>query len=841
MDASNAESSSHEAAWAEAWEELRWLERFALRLVGDADEARDLSQEALLASVRHQGESSGPRRAWLTGVLKNLAFKAKRGRRRRRDYEERGAHPEAIPSAEELASRAELQQRLLAFVADLPEHYRTPLLLRYYEELPVRSIATELQLPVRTVHTRLHRGMKLLREAMRVDDPGERAKWMGGLLPCAAALRESGPRPGPAPRGSAVGGIRRLLSWQVGGAALLTVLVAAAGLIPRSTDPSPRSSRFTARSASNPPEDSVDPPRAVDRVLWRRPLETNRGESAPAVAAPPITGVVLDWDERPVADALVRGHAFQGVRFPVNAWSPTEAILGAPLALSARTDSTGRFELPSRAESVLLQAEADGFVCAIAGVWATRERRDDPFLVLAPSMDLERRVLDHSGAPVIGANAWVSIDESVAATFHRPFIHQHRPHWAATSDANGWLRFPTLPAVPEARLTVHTSESGASSWPLLEAPAQLVLGPQPLSPLRGTVVDFRGRPVHGALVHTGERSTLTGSDGVFELACEELPRELWLTKETWAPTQVSLDQSLGTGPHRTLTLGERAAGLRGRVTDREGKALSGLLVWLVNPTLQGLPSSPAVLESLAAGGDGYRHSARTDSQGRFRLGGLRPTHAYELRVLDSETAQWSDFGPFQPAHELQPLGLRFPKHELLPRLEGQLVARDGEPLVGASVCVQGPGYGVGEALLFEHGAGTATDRDGRFVLENVPARGVWLRAEHPRILLTTAPIEERNDRATWSVALRARLAVELSDPSGDADLELRDASGQALTCWTTTGLGQRAVTRVALYRGRSPLLEVPSDATELLILRAGEDPEHVPIRLTPGRTLKLSL
>ena len=55
----------------------------------------------------------------------------------------RGAPPAAEATADLLA-RMELHGRLLQLVRGLPESYRTPLLLRFFDDLPPRRIAERL-------------------------------------------------------------------------------------------------------------------------------------------------------------------------------------------------------------------------------------------------------------------------------------------------------------------------------------------------------------------------------------------------------------------------------------------------------------------------------------------------------------------------------------------------------------------------------------------------------------------------------------------------------------------------------------------------------------------------
>lgn len=60
----------------------------------------------------------------------------------------------------------QLDQRLKAALADLPETHRLPLLLWALEDLPYREIAEVLDIPVGTVMSRLHRARAQLSVAL---------------------------------------------------------------------------------------------------------------------------------------------------------------------------------------------------------------------------------------------------------------------------------------------------------------------------------------------------------------------------------------------------------------------------------------------------------------------------------------------------------------------------------------------------------------------------------------------------------------------------------------------------------------------------------------------------
>ena len=80
------------------------------------------------------------------------------------------ASSEALP--EEYYERRETQELVRKAVAQLPEKYRLPLVLRYLEDMSYKEIAEHMELPVTTIETRLYRGKSLLQKRLQVLEKG---------------------------------------------------------------------------------------------------------------------------------------------------------------------------------------------------------------------------------------------------------------------------------------------------------------------------------------------------------------------------------------------------------------------------------------------------------------------------------------------------------------------------------------------------------------------------------------------------------------------------------------------------------------------------------------------
>jgi RNA polymerase sigma-70 factor (ECF subfamily) len=142
------------------------LYRYALRLSGSQADAEDLTQETFLRAQNKLRQLRQPEqvRAWLFSILRNAYLQ-----RLRRSDLEASVSLEAIeepcePDSEMPGPLPEWDPgQVQKAVSELPEAYRTVLLLYYFEELTYREIAEVLAVPMGTVMSRLARARAYLR------------------------------------------------------------------------------------------------------------------------------------------------------------------------------------------------------------------------------------------------------------------------------------------------------------------------------------------------------------------------------------------------------------------------------------------------------------------------------------------------------------------------------------------------------------------------------------------------------------------------------------------------------------------------------------------------------
>jgi RNA polymerase sigma-70 factor, ECF subfamily len=148
------------------------LYRVARAILRDDGEAEDVMQDAYVRAYEHLGQFAGRSSfsAWLTRIAVHEALLRvrRRGRLDQLDDAEIDGEPgtimaEATPDPEQITTRAELRQLLEEAILELPEQYRTVLMLRDVEELSTAETAEVLSLTEENVKVRLHRGHGMLR------------------------------------------------------------------------------------------------------------------------------------------------------------------------------------------------------------------------------------------------------------------------------------------------------------------------------------------------------------------------------------------------------------------------------------------------------------------------------------------------------------------------------------------------------------------------------------------------------------------------------------------------------------------------------------------------------
>lgn len=159
----SASDSAHEVAENRnqfIQENLRRVYLLIYRVVGNVDDAQDLTQEVFIKVLQRQDQLRDADKAahWLSRIATNTAidFLRRHNRMPLSDLEE--IPPVAAPSGdspEQLLLRAEKQTRLEAGLSVLTERERLALILRDVEDLPAEEVARQLNCSKATVRSHI--------------------------------------------------------------------------------------------------------------------------------------------------------------------------------------------------------------------------------------------------------------------------------------------------------------------------------------------------------------------------------------------------------------------------------------------------------------------------------------------------------------------------------------------------------------------------------------------------------------------------------------------------------------------------------------------------------------
>jgi RNA polymerase sigma-70 factor (ECF subfamily) len=147
------------------------LYRYAYRLSGSPQEAEDLTQDTFCQAQRKlaQLRDASRAKAWLFSILRNAYLHRVRSARQeqRIPFDNLAEIPERPTEPLPEIDAIQLQEALGA----LPEAFRTPVILYYFEDFSYREIAEQMEVPLGTVMSRLARAKNYLRQQLLQPTP----------------------------------------------------------------------------------------------------------------------------------------------------------------------------------------------------------------------------------------------------------------------------------------------------------------------------------------------------------------------------------------------------------------------------------------------------------------------------------------------------------------------------------------------------------------------------------------------------------------------------------------------------------------------------------------------
>ncbi|HET7745962.1 MAG TPA: sigma-70 family RNA polymerase sigma factor [Vicinamibacteria bacterium] len=154
----------------------RPLFNVALRMVGDREDARDITQTAFVKAYQKLG-SYDPRYRFFSWIYRIAINECLNHRARRRRSEALDPQLRATQGDPERAAEAgELDMRIRAALAALPLDQRLALVLRYFLDLSYDEMSEILLVPEKTVKSRLHEARERMGSALqRAEAPPARS------------------------------------------------------------------------------------------------------------------------------------------------------------------------------------------------------------------------------------------------------------------------------------------------------------------------------------------------------------------------------------------------------------------------------------------------------------------------------------------------------------------------------------------------------------------------------------------------------------------------------------------------------------------------------------------
>jgi RNA polymerase sigma-70 factor, ECF subfamily len=150
----------------------RRVYNLAYRMLGNSEEARDVTQDAFLSCFRNlstfRGDSAFS--TWLHRIAVNACYDSLRRRRESTSLDDRPVEPAPFPDhADQTASAIDIQRAL----SSIPPDFRVVVVMHEVQDMPLEHIASVLDIPVGTVKSRLHRGRVALGRALSPQAPRE--------------------------------------------------------------------------------------------------------------------------------------------------------------------------------------------------------------------------------------------------------------------------------------------------------------------------------------------------------------------------------------------------------------------------------------------------------------------------------------------------------------------------------------------------------------------------------------------------------------------------------------------------------------------------------------------
>ena len=673
---------------------------FARRFTRDAASAEDLVQQTFLRAIERADTFApgSPLMPWLTSILAN---EARMELRRTRTPEPERIAQSASEEPWHAAGRREAAAAMHQALAQLPPAYRDVVALRFLHDMRPGHIATALAVPLPTVKTRLHRGMRKLAASLP----------RGLALGTAVALSAGRGLPACRRAVARAAGASTAATWTLIGVLAMkkTVLPIIAGLVLLAA-------LWLLLPVFLPGNQQDATPGAL--VATGLPAAGGAAAAHEPAGNDPADGSARTPVETPAPERASRADAIEVRAHWRSSGQPAARI---PFTLlvqpydwlaSETTDDAGcaTFDLGRHANLANHAPHGLSVTCALQPGRYENVRLDrgevSPRVVefaLEDGRQVAGTVVDARNTRVAGASVWLAVDQYQPAVL------------LAHTDAAGHFLLRGLSPAFSIRATHGGAASSAVTAAQFEGAGEIVLRlTTAAARLEVLVTNASGTPLARAAALLDDRNrgsanqhwfATSGDDG---RACLDGigpgKYQLEVVHPSFPPAQLEITIASATEERREAIQLGPGADVEGRVRLGNGNAVAGASVMLGYDA-----------------GSMLQRWTHTDQEGRFRLERVAiGRHLISISQAVPEFRRYLDLhaGP-------QTLELVVPGSN---RIAGRLVDPEDRALAGWSVHAQ-PTSG------FE-GMTTYTGSDGRFAFD-VVSEGAWLLAVGRERAVTT--------------------------------------------------------------------------------------------------------
>lgn len=156
------------------------VKAYMLKLAADNQQAEELMQETMITvwnKAARFDPAKGAPSTWIFTIARNLRIDAvRREKRPQFDPEDPAFVPDAVPLADEEMVGRQASDALHKAIAALPEEQSRLLKLSFFEDYSQSAIATELNIPLGTVKSRMRLAFTRLRTALQKSPPNTTPK-----------------------------------------------------------------------------------------------------------------------------------------------------------------------------------------------------------------------------------------------------------------------------------------------------------------------------------------------------------------------------------------------------------------------------------------------------------------------------------------------------------------------------------------------------------------------------------------------------------------------------------------------------------------------------------------